>query len=351
MAVFVPPHPGASTPINTSTWDTETALHGFVYIQTLPRQCRQRESMITAVALPPLPLDSTTLLAPRYIRITMSSYNPYVSAVQAETPRAIVTQEESNATSAASMYDEPPPSYSELDSTVVGPGHSHLSGHDCGLPSIGSPTTSASPHVVSMQATPPSLPPRPSPKDGTMYPAPYEPPPASTPHPPPRTNRAFSESSQIPTCSVRGTQAHRAPEGPPAFRRETSRVVPYGPFETIRVPGMGPRLGDGFVTTLPFSATQPHPFSTHDVTEDEWQHFLRDVKRAGAHSAQGLASASPLPAMLGRGILTGFFCQAIADSKRESAQQGSASIYEVIQSWNQVLHAVPSGSCRAPSNA
>ncbi|KAI0646655.1 hypothetical protein C8Q79DRAFT_1010244 [Trametes meyenii] len=132
-------------------------------------------------------------------------------------------------------------------------------------------------------------------------------------------------------------EAHRAPEGPSVFQHEPARTtVLYGPFETVRVPSMGPQLSNGFATGLPASTMQPHPFSTRNVTEDEWQRFLGEVKAAGAHSGQDIAK-NHLPVIRGRGILTGLFCRAMADNKRESAQQGSASVYEVVRSWNQAF--------------
>ena len=68
---------------------------------------------------------------------------------------------------------------------------------------------------------------------------------------------------------------------PPCFSRPRSESMQYPPFPTITVASIGKHyLAKGFPATLPPSETRPHPFATHDVTEEEWMHFLADLKRA-----------------------------------------------------------------------
>ncbi|RPD55558.1 hypothetical protein L227DRAFT_301790 [Lentinus tigrinus ALCF2SS1-6] len=70
---------------------------------------------------------------------------------------------------------------------------------------------------------------------------------------------------------------------PPCFSRTPSENMHYPPFPTITIPSLGKQyLAEGFPAVLPVSETKPHPFATHDVTEEDWMHFLADMKRAAS---------------------------------------------------------------------
>lgn len=52
----------------------------------------------------------------------------------------------------------------------------------------------------------------------------------------------------------------------------------FAPFSLISV---DTKLEHGFPGSKPSSRDQPHPFATHDVKQEEWMRFLREVQEAG----------------------------------------------------------------------
>ena len=72
---------------------------------------------------------------------------------------------------------------------------------------------------------------------------------------------------------------------PPSFLRIPPPGTYFPPFAPLVVPSLGNRfLAKGFPAVLPATGpgVHPHPFSTHDVREGDWMHFLSDVKRAAS---------------------------------------------------------------------
>ncbi|KAI0747160.1 hypothetical protein C8Q80DRAFT_825131 [Daedaleopsis nitida] len=68
---------------------------------------------------------------------------------------------------------------------------------------------------------------------------------------------------------------------PPCFQRPPANA-PYTPFEAMTIPALENQLEYGFALALPPSLTQPHPFSVHDIPEEDWLRFLHDVRDAAA---------------------------------------------------------------------
>ncbi|KAI0824908.1 hypothetical protein BC628DRAFT_380486 [Trametes gibbosa] len=146
--------------------------------------------------------------------------------------------------------------------------------------------------------------------------------------------------------------AQRFPEllnpPPPSFQRALSRSMPYGAFAPLEIPARasGQDLTDGFNMAVPPSATQPHPFGTHDVKESDWLRFLDDVRRAGALAARdrsqakasGRACSAARPGRSG-GLVSSLVSEGIQSMQNSKTRTGGlqnlAPIVEILQHWNQ----------------
>ncbi|KAI0371412.1 hypothetical protein BV20DRAFT_203943 [Pilatotrama ljubarskyi] len=124
---------------------------------------------------------------------------------------------------------------------------------------------------------------------------------------------------------------------PPSFLRTPPHGVSYGSFEPLQIPALGQNLEDGFITTLPASLTQPHPFSTHDVMEEDWMRFLGDLKRAGSLLIlKDMTSSNVAPAARPRrGILSGLATYAIESQTRNKRPESQDAVHQLVQYWNQ----------------
>ncbi|KAI0654870.1 hypothetical protein C8Q70DRAFT_899257, partial [Cubamyces menziesii] len=123
---------------------------------------------------------------------------------------------------------------------------------------------------------------------------------------------------------------------PPSFQRAPAPGCSYAPFEPLHVPAIGHTLEDGFVSSLPRSRTQPHPFAAHDVAEADWTRFLGDLKRAGAGSLKDriVMNVAPVAMNFGRlpGLLASMVCE---DSARDLMLKKQGPVLELIHYWNE----------------
>ncbi|KAH9887318.1 hypothetical protein C8Q73DRAFT_657318 [Cubamyces lactineus] len=123
---------------------------------------------------------------------------------------------------------------------------------------------------------------------------------------------------------------------PPSFQRPPAPGYSYAPFEPLHVPAIGHTLEDGFVSSLPRSRTQPHPFAAHDVAEADWTRFLGDLKRAGAGSLKDriVMNVAPVAMNFGRlpGLLASMVCE---DSARDLMLKKQGPVLELIHYWNE----------------
>ena len=62
---------------------------------------------------------------------------------------------------------------------------------------------------------------------------------------------------------------------------------------------MGTTLEKGFMVIPPPTETQPHPFVTHDVTEDDWKRLLGDLQKTGKLSPMNHIVAGVAPMAIG----------------------------------------------------
>ncbi|KAI0360330.1 hypothetical protein OH77DRAFT_1418220 [Trametes cingulata] len=309
----------------------------------------------------------------------MSSYNPYANtlSMKAEQHVAVSRANHDDMGASGSGYEDPLPSYSEAapgsfasqrapDSAYRGQWAPDVA-HNVSMPAPtvneytsrpGSTVYQQSPYLAPQDALhdksagrPPS-----SASHRSVSPSPG----AHTPHPlhghygshapnashvslassashTPRDTQGSSSTSTsggLSNLIPRGKDVHSLIDPPPpSFLRRPSPSFPYGPFEPLEVLAAGKRLDDGFVATLPFSATQPHPFATHDVMEEDWMRFLGDLKLAGSLSIRDKVISGLAPAAIGLGIIPGLLVSFAIDSHMKKKKQ--KPVDELIGYWNE----------------
>lgn len=91
-----------------------------------------------------------------------------------------------------------------------------------------------------------------------------------------------------------------------------SAHFPYNPFPPMCLISNTKDLSGGFPEVPPPCQQNPHPFATHDVTEEDWKRFLTDVKKAGSLSGAQRIKSNVIPMVTGMS----FFC---TSSSRMSA--------------------------------
>lgn len=92
---------------------------------------------------------------------------------------------------------------------------------------------------------------------------------------------------------------------PTCFSRPFPPQLPYGPFPVTSVMSASKRLEDGFPLMAPPSAASPHPFATHDVTQEHWILFLRQMKTVAGLTGMNKVVANVAPMVMGVGFLPG----------------------------------------------
>ena len=142
-----------------------------------------------------------------------------------------------------------------------------------------------------------------------------------------RTARGF----KLPT-SGDGLAALLNPP-PPSFERPRAANVPYTPFEPTSLLGISTDLTRSFPRMAPPCANAAeHPFTTHDVTEQDWSRFLRDIEAASALSKwERIITRVNLPAVLA--VSVGLVVKGV-EVYMHSRRRGPVG--ELIGYWNHV---------------
>ena len=101
------------------------------------------------------------------------------------------------------------------------------------------------------------------------------------------------------------TPAQLLNPAPSSFERPPPPNLPYPPFPPMILIGKE-ALDKGFLVNLPEASLPwngPHPFETHDISEEDWARFLHDVKIAASLAPKDRLKAALIPAPIG--LLTG----------------------------------------------
>ena len=142
-----------------------------------------------------------------------------------------------------------------------------------------------------------------------------------------RTARGF----KLPTSSD-GLAALLNPP-PPSFERPRAAGVSYTPFEPTSLLGISSDLTRTFPRMAPPCANAAeHPFATHDVTEQDWSRFLRDLEAASALSKwERIITRVNLPSVLAMSV--GLVVKGV-EVYMHSKRRGPVG--ELIRYWNHV---------------
>jgi len=143
-------------------------------------------------------------------------------------------------------------------------------------------------------------------------------------------------SSTASLASGSGSSSNPTQTAPPSFLRSPPRDLPYTSFPPIALYTTENSLGKGFPRIAPETIVNPHPFTTHDIREEDWYWFLSAVKGAAAAAGTDFTSipgvtpvATHLAVSMGLGRLVNMGIEAHVKSKK------NGPIAEVFDSWNQ----------------
>lgn len=91
----------------------------------------------------------------------------------------------------------------------------------------------------------------------------------------------------------------------------------------------GKNLDAGFPNLPPLSSTRPHPFTSHDVSEADWNGFLGDLQRAGTLAGTSQADTG------GSGIATSLLGGRMPSNGKETVtESGTEFVIQLINIWN-----------------
>jgi len=94
----------------------------------------------------------------------------------------------------------------------------------------------------------------------------------------------------------------------------------------------GKELSKGFPELPPPCQLSPHPFASHDVTEEDWKRFLADVKKAGSLSPAQRIRSNAIPLVTGMSFFTGFITTMAIEKKMKFKNRQAAG--DLVDHWN-----------------
>ena len=109
-------------------------------------------------------------------------------------------------------------------------------------------------------------------------------------HPSSSSADARRETSSSDHGPAAGSSSTPAKTAPPCFQRSPPKDLSYTPFVPLALYTIDTALNKGFPRMPPIAVVEPHPFSVHDVREDDWYWFLSAVKGAAAAAGTDFTS-------------------------------------------------------------
>jgi len=119
---------------------------------------------------------------------------------------------------------------------------------------------------------------------------------------------------------------------PTCFARRPPSGNTYPPFQPMHLTSIGQYLSRGFPQRQPPSNVDPHPFVSHDVTEEDWLMFLRDLLSVGELTASEDMCTGPVLCCCCLGLLgLGFALYFRKKFKKEK----TIFVCAMIDIWNE----------------
>ncbi|KAJ3522794.1 hypothetical protein NM688_g8824 [Phlebia brevispora] len=118
---------------------------------------------------------------------------------------------------------------------------------------------------------------------------------------------------------------------PPCFSRVPPTSLSYETFRPCILLSLSNELDKGFPAIIPPSSAEAHPFILHDVREEDWIRFLRDIQRAGSLSPMNRFVAGAVPITFGLGYPGILVTRSI---ERAMKKKKIGPVSEIIEHWN-----------------
>ncbi|KAF8840190.1 hypothetical protein BDN67DRAFT_968899 [Paxillus ammoniavirescens] len=119
---------------------------------------------------------------------------------------------------------------------------------------------------------------------------------------------------------------------PPMWQRLPPAGLPYNQFPPMCLISNGKELSKGFPELPPPCELNQHPFSTHDVNEEDWKRFLADVKKSGSLSAAQRIKSNAIPLVTGASFFGGFLMTYAIEKKMKAKNRTAAG--DLVDHWN-----------------
>lgn len=98
--------------------------------------------------------------------------------------------------------------------------------------------------------------------------------------------------------------------------------------------GLSGNLSTAFPLLAPPSTADPHPFITHDVSEQDWTFFVRDVKAAALLAPSNSMFAGVAPVHMRLPPIINLIVAKTLEHHWQNKQNGPSG--EVVEYWNHV---------------
>ncbi|KAI6099759.1 hypothetical protein F5141DRAFT_1143415 [Pisolithus sp. B1] len=122
-------------------------------------------------------------------------------------------------------------------------------------------------------------------------------------------------------------------QGPPSsWQRPPPSSLPYNQFPPMCLISNGKELAKGFPELPPPCQLAPHPFATHDVTEEDWKRFLTDVKKGASLTGAQRIKSNVIPLVAGLSFVGGLFMTHAIEQKMKSKNRTAAG--DIVDHWN-----------------
>ncbi|KAH7912644.1 hypothetical protein BJ138DRAFT_1147962 [Hygrophoropsis aurantiaca] len=122
-------------------------------------------------------------------------------------------------------------------------------------------------------------------------------------------------------------------EAPVSWDRTPFSGLSYDSFPNLCLVSHTWRLENGFPELPPPCQIEPHPFATHDITEEDWIRFLADIKKGASLSKKQNITAKVVPIVTPAPIVGRYY---VAKYLQKSMLRKNRSVAgDVVDHWNE----------------